>query len=156
LRDIWRQQWLDGHSDASPHFNLLLLDSNEWPNPDGAGGLATHGDKGDGAPRGGVLLDGVSLGFHSTTADRYGTAGDSVEGKIRGAIHEIGHNLNMVHKNGLRYNDFPGGNRITRATPMGCSADTGWETTCNTDCTQYDTSQWDHYYGDCEASNIKL
>lgn len=159
LRDgIWRSQWLDGHEDASPHFNLLLLNKDEWPNPDGAGGVSTIGDKGDGHPRGGVILNGVLVGEHSTTSDRYGSADDDVESKIRGTVHEIGHNLGMVHHEGLRYEEYDPyhGFQMTRATPMGCTSDDNWENACGRSCVTSDTMQWDHYYGDCEGSSLNL
>lgn len=156
IRDWWREDWLDGHSDASPQFNLLLLNSNEWPNPDGAGGVSTIGDGDDGYPRGGVLLGADIIGQHDTSPDRYGDAGDDLEGKIRASVHEIGHNLGMMHADGLRYDKDFGGPTVTYATPMGCTSNDNWETSCGDGCSANDTDTWDHYYGDCEASNITL
>lgn len=158
LRDFhWRAGWLEGHTDASEHFNLLLLNKDEWPNPDGAKGVSTHCDHDDDTyPRGGVLLNGVKAGDHDTTADRYGASGDTVEGVIRGCIHENGHQIGMGHEQGLRYEEFyPSLNKtITYATPMGCDA--GATNLCDTLCASSGTDKWDHYYGDCEVSDLCL
>jgi len=159
LRDNhFRSEFLDGHSDTSPHFNMLLLIQNEWPNPDGSLGVATIDDKDDPYPRGGVYLGGDIIYNHGPYPDRYGDRDSEIESRIRGAIHEIGHNLGMKHKHGLRYNgyDYADNTQYTRATPMGCDSDQGWETSCGTSCTTDYTEQWDHYYGECEAQNMNL
>lgn len=159
LLDIWRANWLDGHFDASQHFNLLLLNENEWPNPAGNVGVGTVTDEADdNYPRGSLKLGSEGIGTHDTSPDRYGDADDSVEGQIRGAIHEIGHNLGMVHHDGLRYDEVIDefGTEVTRATSMGCTSKDNWETSCGSFCSTDSTDSWDHYYGDCEISNISL
>ena len=153
LRDMWRRYWLDGHGDRSDHFNTLLLDYDEWPNPDGAGGVSVICDGDDGYPRGGVLLDGVDAGHHDEDSDRYGPASDSVESTIRGIVHESGHQFGMVHSEGLRY-DREYDVIITYATPMGCNA--GERNQCDELCSSRETNEWDHYYGDCEVDDLCL
>lgn len=98
----------------------------------------------------------VKIGNHSTSADRYGGQSDAIESKIRAGVHETGHNLDMVHKNGLRYEDTIQGQNVVLATPMGCTSDDNWETSCGENCTTDATQTWDHYYGSCEANNITL
>lgn len=156
LRDLyWRELWLDGHDDAAQDFNLLLLNEDEWPNPDGSRGVSTRCPPSDDSyPSGGVILDMVQCGEHDESADQYGMAGDAVEDSIRGGVHEIGHQIGMNHSDGLRYNAWISGWEITRATPMGCP--TGSTNACNTTCSSNSTEEWDHYYGNCEESNSCL
>lgn len=153
LRDNWRADWLDGHSETSTHFNLLLMNNDEFANPDGARGVSTIGYTTDGLPRGGVFMGADDIGEHGVTADRYGSRGDDVEGAIRGAIHEIEHNIGAAHPHGLRYTEqnYLGG-ETTYATPMGCNSNR----TCSPDCSDNSTNKWDHYFDDCAVDAFEL
>lgn len=141
-RDYFRDVWLDGHSDKSSDSNLMLLDQE----PSGAAGKADIG--GPAA----LLKYSTDLPVHSLNADRYGDPNYDSEGRIRGAVHEIGHNLGMRHGDGLRY-DSSG---TTYATPHGCEMDFELQekNSCGHTCSQSSRDMFDHYFADCAENNI--
>lgn len=135
-------EWLDGHSEKSSNANLMLLDNK----PDGPAGLAdTPGDAG-------LKKFATDMAYHRLEADWYGDPSYDDESRIRGSIHEIGHNFGMVHCDGRRYDT----NGTTYATPHGCEIDGTLqsENNCGRSCSQNSIEMFDHYYSNCEENEI--
>jgi hypothetical protein len=141
--DYFDNQWLPNRFDSSSNSNLMLLSDQ----PDGSAGLAEIG--GDAA----LLKWSEDLCSHGTYADRYGDR-NTTENRIRGAIHEIGHNFGMEHADGLRYYTTNG---TTYSTPHGCEVNGTLqsENNCGEPCADTSIDKWDHYYDDdCAANEI--
>ena len=149
VNNKFRKEFLDGHSDTASDFNLLLiLDPEVEAGPNGVGTLDDP-DEGEAA----CTVRGAELiAEYEGEAERTGEINDDTDGRIRAAVHEVGHNFGMIHDDGLRY--YEGVADEIRATPMGCDA--GDTNTCGEQCTSFDTEKWDHYYSDCENMRIEL
>lgn len=134
--------WLDGHSDKSSDSNLMLLSTE----PDGAAGLAE-------TPGQAALKKYTKdLADHSYGVDQYGDPSYNEEKRIRGSIHEIGHNYGMVHCDGRRYDN----NGTTYATPHGCEKEgvLQSENNCGAPCSQETIELFDHWYAPCAEKNL--
>lgn len=140
--DYFEGTWLDGHSDKSADSNLMLLANN----PPGPSGKAS-------APGQGALKKYTKdLANHSYATDRYGNPSYDKEKRIRGSIHEIGHNYGMHHCDGWRYDN----NGTTYATPHGCEKDgvLQSENNCGAPCSGEVIETLDHWYDSCAENNL--
>ena len=140
--DYFEYTWVDGHSDESSDSNLMLLDDK----PSGSAGLAHR--NGQGA----LKKFAKNLSDHHYGVDRYGDPSFKEEKRIRGSIHEIGHNYGMEHGDGRRY-DSSG---TTYATPHGCENDGDLQETnnCGKDCSQNSIDMFDHWFDDCAEDHL--
>ncbi|WP_435063610.1 M12 family metallo-peptidase [Halobaculum sp. EA56] len=137
--------WKEGHTDESTDANLILSKDKPSGAYSGLGEVETSST--DGAADACYKKQGDEIAEHSLGVDRYGDRGDPTEGAIRGAIHEVGHNIGINHDDGLRYDE----SGTTYATPMGCDA--GSSNACSVTCSSNSTDKWDHYWGECEAGS---
>jgi len=142
--------WLENHDDARESFNLMLITSGS---ADGSTGRASR--PGWGQPRGCVKQGGVEVADHSLRSDQSGARASNVESIIRGALHEIGHNMGARHEHGYRWDGFDGWDyQPTYATLMGCTGSTNYETSCGESCSSKDTTDWFHRLSDCAKENM--
>lgn len=140
--DYFEYTWLDGHSDKSSDSNLMLLSTE----PSGAAGIAHLGGQGA------LKKYSKDLADHSYGVDRYGDPSQNDEKRIRGSIHEIGHNYGMEHADGRRY-DSSG---TTYATPHGCEINGTLQSSnnCGTSCSQSSIDMFDHWFADCAEDHL--
>lgn len=138
--DYFHNTWIDGHSDKSNDSNLMLLEND----PPGVAGKA------DGLCC--LKKYTIDLSDHSYGVDRYGDPDFKEERRLRGSIHEIGHNYGIAHCDGQRYDD----NGTTYATPHGCEigGELQSENNCGTSCSQNSIEMFDHWYAACAENNL--